>query len=75
MTPKQQLLQEIGNMPNALVPDVLSYLRFIKAQRLAQRLAQQTHSDVMQFAGMLVETPSLADSIIEDAQINRDMDL
>lgn len=29
----------------------------------------------MQFAGMLVETPSLADSIIEDAQINRDMDL
>ena len=32
MTPKQQLLQEIGNMPNALVPDVLSYLRFIKAQ-------------------------------------------
>ena len=71
MTPKQQLLQEINDTPTSLIPDVLNYLRFLKAQRLAK----QAQTGVMQFAGMLAETPDLADGIIEDAELNRQMDL
>jgi hypothetical protein len=71
MTPKQQLLQEIDDTPISLIPDVLNYLRFLKAQRLAK----QFQTDTMQFAGMLADTPELADGIIEDAELNRQMDL
>jgi hypothetical protein len=71
MTPKQQLLQEIDDTPISLIPDVLNYLRFLKAQRLAK----QSQTDTMQFAGMLADTPDLADGIIEDAELNRQMDL
>lgn len=71
MTPKQQLLQEINDTPATLIPDVLNYLRFLKAQRLSK----QSQVNVMQFAGMLTDTPDLADGIIEDAELNRRMDL
>ena len=71
MTPKQELLQEIDNTPMSLIQDVLNYLRFLKSQRLAK----QSQAGVMQFAGMLADTPGLADGIIEDAQLNRQMDL
>lgn len=71
MTPKQQLLQEIDDTPTSLIPDVLNYLRFLKAERLSK----QSQTGVMQFAGMLADTPALADGIIEDAELNRQMDL
>ncbi len=71
MTPKQQLLQEINDTPTSLIPDVLNYLRFLKAQRLVK----QSHTGVMAFAGMLADSPNLSDGIIEDAELNRQMDL
>jgi hypothetical protein len=71
VTPKQQLLKEIDDTPISLIPDVLNYIRFLKAQRLAK----QSQADIMQFAGMLADTPNLADGIIEDAELNRQLDL
>jgi len=71
MTPKQQLIKEIDDTPTAIIPDVLNYLRFLKAQRLAK----QSKRDVMQFAGMLADRVDLADGIIEDAKQSRQMDL
>lgn len=70
MTPKQQLLQEIENTPTSMIPDVLNYLRFLKAQRLTK----QSQTGVIQFAGMLADAPDLADEIIENAELNRQMD-
>ncbi|MEO0770258.1 MAG: hypothetical protein AAFY72_12645 [Cyanobacteria bacterium J06649_4] len=42
--------------------------------KLRKRMAQ-SQTGVMQFAGMLADTPGLADGIIEDAQLSRQMDL
>ena len=67
MTPKQELLEELETAPFPVIKEVLTFLRFLKAQ--------QAPLDFMDFAGMASDAPELIDEIIDHADASRSMDL
>ena len=67
MTIKEQLIQEIENIPNSMLKEIFNFVRFLKAQ--------QTQTDFMEFAGMAIDIENVMQEIVEEAEANRKLDL
>jgi hypothetical protein len=67
MTIKEQLLNEIDNIPTPMLPEILHFIQFMKAK--------QPQQDFMTFAGMASDIEELMQEIVEEAEANRQLDL
>jgi len=72
MTIKEQLIQEIENIPNSMLGEIFNFVLFLKAK--------QPQTDFMEFAGMAADvdfsgTVDVMQEIVEEAEANRLLDL
>jgi predicted amino acid-binding ACT domain protein len=67
MTIKEQLIQEIENIPNSMLGEIFNFVLFLKAK--------QPQTDFMEFAGMAADIEDVMQEIVEEAEANRQLDL
>lgn len=67
MTIKEQLIQEIENIPNSMLGEIFNFVLFLKAK--------QPQTDFMEFAGMAADVEDVIQEIVEEAEANRLLDL
>ncbi|MFM7600862.1 MAG: hypothetical protein ACKO7R_06660 [Pseudanabaena sp.] len=67
MLTKAQVIQEIEDTPAFMLKEIFNFIQFMKSK--------QPQIDFMEFAGIASDAEDIMQEIVEEAEVNRQLDL